>query len=135
MFHYLKSAGKNSVCYFNLTLMRSTCFLLLFTCTLRVSGQNIPNTSVTPSPVIIENINRNSTIWQGSASGISIEKIAAYAAPVLWFSPDEPYMKDFIKKGIHIPEEFPFEKPTERTVRLFLNSRLLSDHLELHALY
>ena len=46
---------------------------------------------------------------------MTIERLAAYAAPVLWFSPDEPLLKLRRKQGsargreILIPEPFPFE--------------------------
>jgi hypothetical protein len=49
---------------------------------------------------------------------MTIERLAAYAAPVLWFSPDEPLLKQRRKrprprprgKEIAIPEPFPFEE-------------------------
>ncbi|MEO6718956.1 MAG: hypothetical protein ABIN67_01280 [Ferruginibacter sp.] len=96
--------------------MRCSLFLLLLLISLRNNGQNIPSTSVEPDSAAIDDINRNSTIWQGRSPLLTLEKIAAYAAPVIWFSPDEPNMKGYIKRGIHIPEAFPFEKNTGKPV-------------------
>ncbi len=54
-------------------------------------------------------------IWTGHDQTMTIERLAAYAAPVLWFSPDEPLLKLRRKqspargKEIVIPEPFPFE--------------------------
>ncbi len=87
--------------------------LLLPVC---VYAQNIPNTSLKPDSGSIDDIYRNSTIWQGKSPWITLEKIAAYGAPVLWFSPDEPNMKGYLQQGIHIPEAFPFEKPAAKPV-------------------
>ena len=56
-----------------------------------------------------------SVIWTGMSQTMTIERLAAYAAPVLWFSPDEPLLKLRRKQGsargkeILIPEPFPFE--------------------------
>jgi hypothetical protein len=54
-------------------------------------------------------------IWTGMSQTMTIERLAAYVAPVLWFSPDEPLLKLRRKQGsargreILIPEPFPFE--------------------------
>jgi hypothetical protein len=54
-------------------------------------------------------------IWTGRERTLTIERLAAYAAPVLWFSPDEPLLGLRRKRGtaagreILIPEPFPFE--------------------------
>jgi len=55
-------------------------------------------------------------VWTGHARMMSIERLVAYAAPVLWFSPDEPLLKAgpgrqrLKSKDITIPEPFPFEE-------------------------
>jgi hypothetical protein len=54
-------------------------------------------------------------IWTGRDPTMTIERLAAYAAPVLWFSPDEPLLKVRGKpamargREIALPEAFPFE--------------------------
>ncbi|MEO5684522.1 MAG: hypothetical protein ABIQ88_17910 [Chitinophagaceae bacterium] len=88
-------------------------FILLPFCAF---AQNVPVTKVKPDSTSIADIYHNSTVWQGHVASISVEKIAAYAAPVLWFSPDEPNMKGYQKDGIHIPEAFPFESATKKPV-------------------
>lgn len=96
-------------------MQRSLLPFLLF-CYFFNYAQNIPLTSAKPDSATLLNTYQNSTIWQGDTSWITIEKIAAYAAPVLWFSPDEPNMKGYLKDGIHIPEPFPFEQPSNSPV-------------------
>jgi len=46
-------------------------------------------------------------IWKGNETSLSFQELAAYAAPMLWFSPDEPLLcKKYDNKPI--PEPFPF---------------------------
>jgi hypothetical protein len=58
---------------------------------------------------------KRGVIWTGADTTMTIERLAAYAAPILWFSPDEPLLKLRLKQGearakrILIPEPFPFE--------------------------
>ncbi len=48
-------------------------------------------------------------IWKGKKSNISFEELAIVAAPMLWFSPDEPLLQS--NNGSNkIPEPFPFDK-------------------------
>ena len=55
-------------------------------------------------------------IWTGLDPRMTIERLAAYAAPVLWFSPDEPLLKTgpgrrtAKGKDIMLPEPFPIEE-------------------------
>jgi hypothetical protein len=79
-------------------------------------AQTIPSTSIKPDSLTAHNIYQNSTVWQGNTSMITVENIAAYAAPILWFSPDEPNMKGYLKDGIHIPEPFPFDQRSKKPV-------------------
>jgi hypothetical protein len=55
-------------------------------------------------------------VWHGRGPRMSIEEIAAYCAPVLWFSPDEPLLRGEEGKAIAIPEPFPFEPAGEGPV-------------------
>src|SRR5262245_43742510 len=58
---------------------------------------------------------KRGVIWTGRDTSMTIERLAAYAAPILWLSPDEPLLKLRRTKGeargreILIPEPFPFE--------------------------
>ena len=62
-------------------------------------------------------------VWTGHDPMMTIERLAAYAAPVLWFSPDEPLLKEggLRKKGteIDLPEPFPFEEDPGEPVVYF----------------
>jgi len=96
--------------------MPRSIFAVLLLFPVCVYAQNIPKTSLKPDSGVINDIYRNSTIWQGKTPWLALKKIAASAAPVLWFSPDEPNMKEYLQQGIHIPEAFPFEPATGQPV-------------------
>jgi hypothetical protein len=55
-------------------------------------------------------------LWYGDDPRMSIERLAAYCAPVLWFSPDEPLLDGARGKEIMIPAAFPFEDSTSTPV-------------------
>jgi hypothetical protein len=55
-------------------------------------------------------------IWSGSDPYMTMEKLASYCGPVLWFSPDEPLLGDSSGKSIMIPQAFPFESGADRPV-------------------
>jgi len=56
-------------------------------------------------------------VWAGTDTLMTLERLAAYCGPVLWFSPDEPLL-DHVRhpSEINIPEPFPFEEPTDDPV-------------------
>ena len=70
-------------------------------------------------------------VWTGSDETMTLERLAAYAAPVLWFSPDEPLLKPgagrprLKGKDIVLPEPFPFEEDPGQPVVYFRVRRLL----------
>jgi hypothetical protein len=70
-------------------------------------------------------------IWTGAERTLTIERLAAYAAPVLWFSPDEPLLRTARGKPaargkeIQIPEPFPFEENRGRPVAYYRVRRIL----------
>lgn len=48
--------------------------------------------------------------WYGTRSQMTLDELAAYCGPILWFSPDEQLMNRQERgKGIRIPESYPFE--------------------------
>src|SRR5580765_2972452 len=55
-------------------------------------------------------------VWFGRDPHMTIARLAAYCAPVIWFSPDEPLLGERSGKDIKIPEAFPFEPPGEGPV-------------------
>ena len=70
-------------------------------------------------------------IWTGMDQTMTIERLAAYAAPVLWLSPDEPLLKLRRKQGmargkeIALPEPFPFEADSGGPVVYYRVRRIL----------
>ncbi|MCH7548361.1 MAG: hypothetical protein IH969_02295 [Candidatus Krumholzibacteriota bacterium] len=58
-------------------------------------------------------------VWYGKNETMTVEQFAAYCAPVLWFSPDEPLLREHTGKDITIPEPFPFEDDPGRPVVYF----------------
>jgi hypothetical protein len=68
-------------------------------------------------------------IWTGRNTQMTFEQLAAYAAPILWFSPDEPLLKEgpIRKKGkdIKLPIAFPFEEESDYPVVYFRVRRIL----------
>lgn len=55
-------------------------------------------------------------IWSGEKSKMTFGEFAAYCAPVFWFSPDEPELKNKSGKDINIPAYFPFQTPASSPV-------------------
>jgi hypothetical protein len=71
-------------------------------------------------------------IWTGHATKMPIERLAAYAAPVVWFSPDEPLLtigqtggRKARGRDILIPEPFPFEDQPGKPVVYYRVRRIL----------
>ncbi|MCL7964585.1 MAG: hypothetical protein M8858_04115 [marine benthic group bacterium] len=48
-------------------------------------------------------------IWWGTESRMPIERLAAYAAPVFWHSPDEPELEGKSGADVPVPEVLPLE--------------------------
>jgi len=70
-------------------------------------------------------------IWTGHEKTMPIERLVGYAAPILWFSPDEPLLKGgqgrrtLKGKDIALPEPFPFDESTDQPVVYFRVRRIL----------
>ena len=71
-------------------------------------------------------------VWAGQDPVLTLERLAAYAAPVLWFSPDEPLLQLGQEGGrrargreIAIPEAFPFEERSPGPVVYYRVRRVL----------
>ena len=63
-------------------------------------------------------------IWWGAERHLTAERIAAYAAPILWFSPDEPSLQRTSGPDIRIPEPIPGELLPDRPVLYYLIDRI-----------
>ena len=54
-------------------------------------------------------------VWHSKRNGITIEDVARFTAPMLWFSPDEPNLLDANGK-ITLPQNLPFDDSGERPI-------------------
>jgi len=66
-------------------------------------------------------------VWYGNDSLMTAEDLAAYCAPVLWFSPDEPLLMETEGRDIMLPEPFPFEDTPDRPVVYYRVRNLMVD--------
>ena len=64
-------------------------------------------------------------LYAGARTEFSFEEIAAHAAPILWFSPDEPLLDGKSGPDIAIPTRFPFEDSTAGPVVYYRVRRVL----------
>jgi len=48
-------------------------------------------------------------VWWGTESEMTVERIASLAAPIYWFSPDEPLLAGTEGRDIRMPSNLPFE--------------------------
>ncbi len=51
-------------------------------------------------------------VWWGNPREITVAELAAYAAPIIWFSPDEPSLGNAHGTAITTPDPFPFQDLT-----------------------
>jgi hypothetical protein len=64
-----------------------------------------------------EDEKQQGVVWKNISPVVSIQELAAYCAPILWFSPDEPSLnKDFASHGVNLPEAFPFDFQNKKPV-------------------
>jgi hypothetical protein len=55
-------------------------------------------------------------VWVGTQRRMALSQFAQYAAPVYWFSPDEPTMDDLQGTAIRVPAALPFEEQPDAPV-------------------
>jgi hypothetical protein len=48
-------------------------------------------------------------IWWGTETEMTVERLASLAAPIYWFSPDEPLLRGAEGRDIRMPAHLPFE--------------------------
>jgi hypothetical protein len=66
-------------------------------------------------------------IWTGMEAPVfTYEQVAAYCAPILWFSPDEPILEGTSGKDIMVPTSFPFEDSAETPIVYYRFRRILT---------
>lgn len=64
--------------------------------------------------------------WYGTERYLPVDKFAALAAPIFWFSPDEPQLERREGAEIRIPEAMPGESIPERPVVYYQIERVLA---------
>jgi hypothetical protein len=64
-------------------------------------------------------------VWHGRTTRVPLDRLAAYLAPVFWFSPDEPSLARQRGADIRIPEPFPAEGPADHPVVYYQFTRVL----------
>lgn len=71
-------------------------------------------------------------VWFGPERYLTLEKLAASMAPILWFSPDEPLLDEAEGDAIRIPEALPFQDKPDGPVVYYQFDRVLvsSEHAE-----
>lgn len=55
-------------------------------------------------------------IWEGTNPKMKVSELAAYCAPIFWYSADEPELRNKSGKYIRIPAPFPFESKSDSPV-------------------
>lgn len=55
-------------------------------------------------------------VWHGTETKLTLAQLAAYAAPVYWFSPDEPKLRANDEGPLVLPQPLPFEAAADRPV-------------------
>jgi hypothetical protein len=68
--------------------------------------------------------NVRGVVWHGTETVLPLSRLAAYAAPVYWFSPDEPHLRAEEGEAIRLPEALPFESPPPTPVVYYQFSEL-----------
>ena len=61
----------------------------------------------------------------GQRSQLTIDELAAYCAPLFWFSPDEPELNNKSGRDIRIPRPFPFDVPCDSPVVYYQIRKIL----------
>jgi hypothetical protein len=61
----------------------------------------------------------NGVVWWGTETQMPVAQFAAYMAPILWFSSDEPSLGEASGAAIRIPEALPHESQPDRPVMYY----------------
>ena len=65
-------------------------------------------------------------VWEGTDPIMKASELAAYCAPIFWFSPDEPELSNNTGKDIRIPAPFPFESKSDSPVVYYQITNILT---------
>ncbi len=77
-------------------------------------------------------------VWWGTGTEMTVERIASLAAPIFWFSPDEPLLRGAEGREIMMPEHLPFEDSASAPVVYYQLDEIVTleggvDEFELNA--
>ncbi len=67
----------------------------------------------------IKRVRKTYMVWEGTNPILKASELAAYCAPIFWFSADEPELRRKSGKNIRIPTYFPFESKSDSPVVYF----------------
>src|SRR5262245_58816528 len=90
------------------------------------AGPGVGDFTISPESVPCCGPVADAIIWSGRDSLMRIEVLAAYCAPVLWFSPDEPLLARASGRQIRLPQAFPFEDDPQRPVVYYRLRQILT---------
>ncbi|VAX18808.1 hypothetical protein MNBD_IGNAVI01-1150 [hydrothermal vent metagenome] len=66
------------------------------------------------------------SFWEGTNPQMTLHQLASYCAPIFWFSPDEPELRNKKGKDIQIPAAFPFQGDSQTPVVYYQVTEILS---------
>ena len=94
------------------------CLLLLALATVRSEAwAQMPARMASPGPKGCDELFQVAgVVWRGTAPTMTLQQLAAYAAPVYWLSPDEPTLHRKQGRDIRVPLAFPFEPQAQSPV-------------------
>lgn len=69
--------------------------------------------------------NMPGVVWWGTERHLTMERLVSYAAPIFWFSPDEPSLNGATGPAIRHPEAFTFEGAADHPVVYYQLTDLL----------
>ena len=65
-------------------------------------------------------------VWWGTETQMTIERLASLAAPIYWFSPDEPLLRGTYGRDIRMPSNLPFEDSASAPVVYYQLDEMVS---------
>lgn len=86
--------------------------VLLYSTTIENGGMvfaQIGDFGVKPEDIPCCDHSIQAIVWSGTNPKMTIRELAGYCGPTMWFSPDEPLLKETGGKDVMLPEPFPFE--------------------------
>jgi hypothetical protein len=91
--------------------------IALFLAASVLTSANPVQAQLTPEDFGVESpccdVQADRVVWLGDDPIMSFNELATYCGPILWFSPDEPLLRDLnVPQEINIPMNFPFEDST-----------------------